>query len=73
MPARRTETPTEKEWLAQKPRLKKLWLEERKSTAAVAKIMEEDHSFNATYAKWRQRHTSFYASLTDRSIGYRNT
>ena len=45
MLARRTKNPTEKEWLAQKPRLKKLWLEEGKTMAAVTKIMETEYSF----------------------------
>ena len=50
MPAQKTKNPTEKEWLAQKPRLRELWLEERKPMAAVIKTMEEDYHFQATYA-----------------------
>lgn len=43
MPAPKTTKPTEEEWLIQKPTLKKLWLEERKTTAAVIKAMERDN------------------------------
>ena len=50
MLAQRTRNPTEKEWLAQKPRLKQLWLEEGKTTAAVKNIMETEYNFHATYA-----------------------
>ena len=50
MLAQRTKSPTEEEWLAQKPRLRKLWLEEGKTTAAVTEIMKGDYNFHATYA-----------------------
>ena len=48
MPAQRTRNPTEKEWLAQKPRLRKLWLEEGKTMAAVTNTMETEYNFHAT-------------------------
>lgn len=48
MLAQRTKNPTEKEWLAQKLRLKELWLEEGKTMAAVIKIMETEYNFHAT-------------------------
>ena len=50
MLSQRTKNPTEKEWLAQKPRLRKLWREEGKAMAAVMKIMETEYNFHATYA-----------------------
>ncbi len=59
MLAQRTKTPTEKEWLAQKPRLRELWLEEGKIMAEVKEIMETKYKFYATYITRCQRQTSF--------------
>ena len=59
MLAQRTRNPTEKEWLAQKPRLKKLWLEDGKTMAEVTKIMETEYNFHATYATRCQRQAGF--------------
>ena len=48
MLAQRIQNPTEEEWLAQKPRLRRLWLEEGKTMAAVTETMEREYNFHAT-------------------------